>query len=583
MSGRRRWWALSVALGAAVVGASALPAQSVLTLAWEGATPGAIIGHPYGVESSRGPLLLLATEDRGARLYDRRGGVVSLVETGLRRTIGILQEAPDRFLMIPALDSPRPMTRLLVAGTEVYRVGTPLPASAVLHPDAWHVVASGNDLVYSFSRSAVAQGSTVGGRLWSRPLPGAPILAFSHGDRVYAVLDDGRMLVFYGDGRGEPVFHAPEVPVAAVAVPGRRPRMLLLDETGDLSLVRSDLSAGSPGHPTEWRASGYREFQHLRLGRSGESWWVLLWSSDGTVAMVDAAGNERWRGVLSENGLRQVHHAHPWDRLVAVDGQGRAILSDLDGRVRFIQAIPEDMDRSYWVATAGQLVVWNEDWRVMVFSLTGPGGAVPPRPAAPPPAVPAPRRNRGLTSATRALADAVLAGSSREERWELLRRLDGQLDSGELFGRVGELGSVYADLAVEAYRSPLRRSQGVANDFPEIRIAAVSSLSRLGDRESRAVLAQVVRRDPVAAVAAAALDGVARFGVENGGALAAALERFQLGSNRERETLAPAMVAVLEQTGIIGADPGLAQAVATELARAAVPIELRRRAVQAFR
>jgi len=563
-------------------GTGVLMAQDHLELRWEGVTPGAVTLPAWGVEHDGTWLVALATEDRLVRLYGPDGVVVASATTAVRRPAGRLTESPSRWLVLPSPGTGSPVVRLDASGGGVRGVGTNVSVDRLILPGARFVEIDGQGLVYSITASgSIGQASTVGGLLWQRPLPSPPVTALEQDGAVIVAVTDGRFLRFAADGTGDVAFRWPRAPVAVFSASDGRGGLFVLDDAGLLSRVAAD---GTVIWSVESGYDGDRGPAPIvsAAAGTGETRAVIP-IADGGVAAFDDRGRRRWTLRVPGTPIVSVA-ASERGRLLVLDGDNRLLVVDDDGSVRATLQLGRPPAAVSWVAGAGLAIVTYADWTIQAFALVGTGddggeGDSPMRRSG---STGAPHSG-GTGGALRARADAVLAGASRSDRTALVETLVSQRHRAVLYDRVGEARAILGDLLQEAYREPAVRGGRVVNDFPEIRRAAAAELGQYMDRSSRHLLAQAVRLDPDPAVAAVALRAFARYGVDDAGALAAAVGRFRGAADVERRTLAPSIIAVVEDTSIRWTNPEVAQAAVELLARADLSREVRARAAEALR
>ena len=571
-------------------------ASPYLSLVWEEVAPGRVIVQPIGVNTDDGPAVLLITENRRARLLDDHGTEIAETRTGIRDVDAALREGADRLLLVPSSPRGRPAVRLSYVEGRLLTVGRPASAQAVLLPDPRAVALDDQGLVYSVDGGGtIAHASAAGGMLWQRSLPARAVDVFRHRGLVVVASADGRLIAFDGAGDATEIlrWNAPiEVGVSFAPTPsGDDSRILVVDRDGALTLFHGRGESVVPVEPA-WTISRpgpepADRFDPVILPLVGPSdAAVVVPGPDGGMSALSVAGREVWNIRGPGASFITAIAAPPFRGVVASTDDDRLIPIDSRGVVGPSLVLPRRPARVTWLETTGRLVVEYPDWRVQVFSLegtvaedgpdrprTGTRGGRQVSPGRPP---------SGLT-ALDALADSVLSGGSERDRADLLGSLRSRRMEGRLFGRVGAVRRILGALLTETYRAPLVRGTVIANDFPAVRRGAVEELSNYLDVESRRFLADAVRHDPDLAVAAAALEAIARYGVDDVGALSAAVERYERSDGRGRRVLAPALLSHLEDTTIRTTDPRLFERVLSAVVTSDVPREIRRRAADAGR
>lgn len=584
---RSRSWAVAIAVIVAAAGGQVSPAaaQWTVTPAWSDVTPGRVTVEPWGLGSGEDALIAVVTEDRRLRLRNSQGMVVATTRTGLREPTGALREGSDYALLIPPRSSGAPVVRVDLFGASPRVVGQPLSVDSVVAGDARFIVTDGESLIYTVSATGlVTHASSAGGVLWQRRLPTAPTAVVAYRGAVYVALADGRLFRFDGNGTGIELTRLGAPVVAMEGVGTISPALLTVDSAGTLTLLNiaeegsdevsvqwrvpmgADLASGpapaggvSEGAvPTERASRDLAESParhapsvHVAVtpprGRS-EAWSAAVAHPTGGVSVVDSTGDVRAAPLPADGSIDMVRTGRvPSGGFLIVSGRQLLLLSEAG-------AILDEVELSHvpatatWIDGVGQLILTYRDWSLEAWTVEA--GPVDPLPLLREWSRPAPRGQRHQNDvspgALRARAEAVFQGTSRNERSALLSEIQGQRRRAVLFDRVGEARSILRRLVREVLESPQVDEGRVRNDFPEIRRAAVEELGRYLDRTSREVLTDVVRHDPDAQVVAAALFGFARFGIDEAGITAHAVDRFRRADDRDRTVLAPAMIELLE-------------------------------------
>jgi hypothetical protein len=560
--------------------------QLRLELVWDGVTAGAVTLPPWGVGVGEDSRIVIATEDRHVRVVDPTGAEVARTRTGVRRPQAVLDEGSDRFLMVPEAATGRPMVRLHWTGRTLRTVGSLVPTDVLLSEESQDLYLDGGGLVYGVSpRGMVGHGSTVSGLLWDRRLPAQPRAGAVLNGSLHVATRDQRLFRFDTTGTGREVLRT-DVVVAAMG--GSDGRLVLIDEEGNLSLVTTPSAPEAPrDYRLEWTVAVGEPDETIRfdpmvvMGSDGVEPMILAPSRDGGVTAVDTAGRILWRVRFPGNPIESLADGSGTMLVFLLDSEERLVAVDRGGAIRTVLQIDGEPTHLSWVAGAGQLVVTYPDWRIESFGLATPSGVDPlrgsgiSRPAAPPATTP---EEQG--GALRARADGVLAGNSRAERLALIETLASQRSRGALFGRVGEAQEILGEVMLEAFRAPTMGAGRVRNDFPAVRRAAAIELTAYMDRRSRALLSEAIRLDPYYPTVAAALEGFARYGVDDRSVLETANARFRTASAADRGILAPAMVSILEQTAVVELQPRVASETVSLLVQSNVSRELRARAAR---
>lgn len=602
-------WAVVIAVMVAAIGGQGYPvaAQWTVTPAWSDVTPGRVTVEPWGVSPGEDTLIAVVTEDRRLRLRDSRGAVVAATRTGLREPIGVLREGSDYSLLIPPRSNGAPMVRVDLFGASPRVVGQPRSVDSVIAGEARFIVADGESLIYTVSATGlVTHASTAGGVLWRRRLPTAPTAVVAYRGAVYVALADGRLFRFDGNGTGVELvrFGAPVVAMQGVGTVA--PALLTVDGDGALTLL-TIAEEGSDSVSVQWRVpvgadraaepasaartslnvteTPARQDRSARIavtpprGRS-ESWYAAVTDPAGAVAVVDSTGDVRAVPLPAETSIDMVRTGRiPSGGFFVVSGRQLLLLSDT-GVILDEVELSDDPATATWIDGIGQLILTYGDWSIEAWAVAA--GPVEPLPLVSEwsPPVPGGQRHGNAVSpgALSARAEAVFRGTSRSERSALLSEIQGQRRRAVLFDRVGEARSILRRLVRETLESPQVDEGRVRNDFPGIRRAAVEELGRYLDRTSREVLTDVVRHDPDAQVVAAALHAFARFGIDEAGITAHAVERFRRSDDRDRTALAPAMIEFLELTSATQRYPAAAEEALDLLIESNLSRDIRRRA-----
>jgi hypothetical protein len=567
-----------------------------LELAWDGVTAGAVTLPPWGVGTGEDARIAIATEDRHVRFVDAAGVEVSRTRIGMRQPRGILREGGDRFLIVPEATTAQSVVRLHWTGRDLRSVGDLVTAGALLSEGSRDLYLDGGGLVYGVSpRGMVGHASTVSGLLWERRLPAHPTAGAVLAGNLYLATRDRRLFRFDESGTGEEVVRTDELVLAMGS--GAAEKLVLVDGEGDLSLLTVPSNPGTPSNPAgqpgarfEWTISMGEPGETIRFapafvaGVEGGQTMILAPSRDGGVTAVDDAGRTLWRVRFPGNAITTLVDGAGTDVIFLLDSERRLVAVDRRGTVRTVLQLESTPTHVSWAAGARQLVVAYPDWRIEAFVLVA---ATETRPAPPPAATPAP--GTGSTSgpvsggALRARADVVLAGNSRAERLDLVETLASQRSRRVLFGRVGEAREILGEVMLETFRSATMGAGRVRNDFPDVRRVAATELTAYMDRRSRTLLGETVRLDPYYPAVAAALEGFARYGVDDRSVLETVNARFRTATAADRAILAPAMVAILEQTALIDLEPRVTAETVTLLVQSNVSRELRARAARVRR
>lgn len=575
-----------VGVYAGVVG---LSAQARLELRWDGVTSGAVVADPMGLHTRDGGRLLVLTEDRQARLYTAAGNPAGGARTGLRRVAGWL-ETPGAMLLVPVPGRSDALQWLAHADGRLAGGGRLVSVDRALVPDARFVQMDGEGLLYSLDADGmVAHASLVGGVLWERSLPGRPVAALPSGGRVIVPLSSGRVMILDGAGRGRELVDL-QTPLTDGVADSRDPRLVLRGNDGRvMGLALPSGAVEEPRRPEElvrWtrlaEPADRDPVPDMAIHASGSEWQVIYPERDGGVAALDWRGRVVWERRVPGSPIERIVSLAPAPYVALVDRDARIVVLGGDGRLSSTVQLRSRPARVVWSSRTGQLVVTYADWGIEVYDLRfseaeqrslpstqeggpGAGTAVPPQP--------------DPFGALRARADAVLAGSSRAERVDLLDSLRSQRERAVLFGRVGEASSILAEMLSEAYRAPQLRTGRVINDFPDLRRAVVGELALIMDRRSRSALAEAIALDPDPTVVAASLAAWASWG-RTAAIADPALSRFRRADAAGRAILAPALIDVLEFSDLAATDPAAAQALVDQLVRSDVSGELRRRAAR---
>lgn len=602
-------WAVVIAVVVAAIGGQGYPvaAQWTVTPVWSDVTPGRVTVEPWGVSPGEDTLIVVVTEDRRLRLRDSRGAVVAATRTGLREPTGALREGSDYALLIPPRSSGTPMVRVDLFGASPRVVGQPLSVNSVIAGEARFIVTDGESLIYTVSATGmVTHASTAGGVLWQRRLTAAPTAVAAYRGAVYVALADGRLFRFDGNGTGIELAHLGAPVVAMEGVETVAPALLTFDSDGNVTLL-SITEEGSDAVSVQWRvpvgadrasepASAARTSPNVTetpahqdrsariavtppRGRS-KSWYAAVTDPAGAVAVVDSTGDVRAVPLPAEASIDMVCTGRiPSGGFLVVSGRQLLLLSDR-GVILDDVELSHDPATATWIDGIGQLILTYGDWSIEAWTVAA--GPVEPLPLVSEWSPPVPRGQRHgnavFPGALSARAEAVFRGTSRSGRASLLSEIQGQRRRAVLFDRVGEARSILRRLVRETLESPQVDEGRVRNDFPGIRRAAVEELGRYLDRTSREVLTDVVRHDPDAQVVAAALHAFARFGIDEAGITAHAVDRFRRADDRDRAALAPAMIEFLEFTSATLRYPAAAEEALDLLIESNLSRDVRRRA-----
>jgi outer membrane protein assembly factor BamB len=596
--------------------ANPLQTTPVLTVIDSGVTPGMVTVPPVVMNYATGrsrtgavprevAAIVLATEDRRVRLIDPDGTIIATVRTGERYPVAVLPVGTGILRM------------LRKDGVDVL-IGYFGGHATVVHPVAggpgigegpgrgiegdpvaiYHDPEENSYILYSSGQ--IAYRSTGGNTLWSRPLP-APIRGHgSDGTIVYVGLADGRIFAFFPGGRGDLIARVDSAVEDVVIVDdgggnGRR-RFGVLDSNGRVYLLapRRDRDEWS----ILWSADLGERYRGTR-GRFAEGVArdrLAVYAERGPVTMVDLDGHLLWRREPGGEGVRtaafigQQGSGAGDSRLFVVDALGRGHLFSRNGVVESVIHLDGVPDRVVPLDGIDRLFLGYPDWRYDILGFTdesdrdattiesptarfgttsrGDGSAMPQNPGA-----------------LRRYADAVLSADSYQQRRDLLVTLRSRLVGGRLFGELPVMREVLEELSTEAFSDPVLRGGIVQNNFPSVRREAAVLLGELGDRESRRILARIVRNDPDGTVVSAALSATARSGRDDASAVIYGFERFQRATDRDRISLAEGIVVCLESTVPDQREPVLAERrrIAIALAGADIPRSLRDRAIRVLR
>ncbi|MFW5693930.1 MAG: hypothetical protein ACOCYB_02090 [Alkalispirochaeta sp.] len=600
--GRRVVRCAAILLTVTAASGGSVFAQWMLNPVWSDVTPGRVTVEPWGVESGTAGGVVLVTEDRWIRVRDAAGTVVTAARSGLREPVGVLHEGPHHALLIPPGPGGFPLVRVDLFGSSIRRVGRPASGNTVIPADARSVVVDGESLIYSVSPSGlVTHASAAGGILWSRRLPARPTAVTEHRGAVYVALNDGRLFQFDGTGTGEEVLRMAGPIRAMAGTPSRSPALVTLDREGTLTLVDVGGDRGEPAN-VRWEVTAVSAGEEISSGRvdgppteaaqvhvapgrgASESWYAVVTRPGGGAVVIDAGGDVQGELVLPDAAIDEVITGRMPSGGFLVVSQARLMLASPAGTILDQVELRGAPERATWIAAVNQLIVTYPDWSIDAWEVASSLDVVPPLP--PPSARSTESRRRAVHSGTAgsltARAEAVLAGTSRSERSDLLADLVDQRRRAVLFDRVGEARDILRRLVREPWRSAVVQDGSASGsrriDFPGIRRDAVAELGRYMDRSSRDVLTDVVRHDPDYYVVATALRAFASYGVDEAGVTGFAVARFRSADERGRQVLAPAMIDLLELSSVDQRHPHAAEAALDLLIESNLARDIRRRA-----
>lgn len=588
----------------------------VLERLWRRTSPGAITAPPRDVLldvnafswGSAGreeeAFLILASEDRRIRLIDRSGEERGVVRTGVRTPIavsvapGAIVETvtPDGVLRLVLYPGDRGGRTTPVA-VSAQAVGHTLrearrdagfdPDSVVAVPDSrgnWFAVTPPQRISHVSARGAL---------LWERPVPSPITSVAAVADGILAATRDGRVFAFDGSGTGSTVL-SHSAPVHAVAgVPVRSgTAVVLADAEGAVSwYLRRE---GAERFVLQWgfdigerstlvgRDDGPSQAvadNRMRWSTAGLP--IVLRTASGALIALNRSGREAWR--LSVPGSPVTHAVMTGReplRVVAVDSDNRLLLIDESGVIRNAVELDARPVALSWLPRADYAVLVYGDWSVEAFSIADTSF---PEADDLPLARVAPSGVSRL-NALSALADAALSDTTYTARETLLATIAERLAAARLFGSVDAVYEILAELASESYRTPVRRSSAITNDFPGVRAGALALLRDLGDREAVRVAHEAVRWDPDARVVATAIGVIAARGIDEQMTRSVLLRRFAAASASERTILASAIVDFLAAVPPRSAgEAAIHRDLALAVSQAAIPRELREAALRALR
>ncbi len=565
-----------------------LPAQWVLTPLWSDVTPGRITVEPWGTMSrpnaSEAPDagIVIATEDRWIRRRNAAGDVAAAARIGLRRSAGVLHEAPHHALLIPDRSGSAPFVRIDHAGGALQTVGHPVAHNAVIPEDARFVAVDGESLIYSVSASGlITHASASSGILWQRRLPVAPTAVAEYRGAVYVALTDGRIFRFDGNGTGIELLRLGAPAVAMRGVATASAKLVVLDRTGAVTLI--DIADDqSNGASVRWRTAvsleedlGTPFLEVAPPQEPSESWYAVVARPAGGITVVNSEGALLGSSILDGAAIDDVLAERLPSGGFLVVSEAQLILVSASGSVMSHVALRGIPRWTTWISATNQLIVAYADWRIEAWTVAPALDEVQPvRPrwSAPPP--PARRAVNAIRSgALTARAEAVLAGTARAERRALIEEIVDQRRRAVLFDRVGEARTILRRLVREPLETAAER-----RDFPEIRRMAAAELGRYMDRTSRSVLTEVVRYDPDYEVVATALRAFAAYGVDETGITEYAVARFQGADDRGRSVMGSALIELLELTSAARRHPAAIEAALDLLIESNLSRDIRRRA-----
>gem|GEM_PF-5625981 len=531
--------------------------------------PGAITAAPVLLPQERDePLVLIATEDRYLRTFATDGTEVRKVNLGFRATALFIDE--DKSII--AVSSSGRVHRITPAGQTVQRLPSVFPGDR-REEAAFSLDGAGNLRVRSSQR--IDAFSPIGTPIWSTSFP-APIRSSVQvsGSEVYG-LENGRLLRIDDGAIG-----------SSITVIGTE--ISVLARAGDDSFVSGDTS----GRISLINTAGVIAWSYdtggvVRRIQTGDRFFAVIAPAGGatpdTILVLGSTGS--LENTIVPAGGRIVFSAAVGNRIATLSDAGVLTVSDYSGIIaetRISGSPPVGM----YATGENTLIVSHENWLLEFFRLDGE--RVTSRPdealrdenrgtARGRAADPVPTGGSGPFVLT---SDAILSEPGVVGRNRLLATIEERITSAALFGSLDSVRSVLVTLAQEVYRDPIYSGSAVVNDYPAIRMAAVTLLGKILDSPSRRALATVATRDPDHAVAAAAFTALGAYGFDPESRLAeSALRRFSEADTAGKRTLSEsvARIAALPGAGTTGLE------LLNALTRAPIPRDLRERAMRLYR
>lgn len=586
-----------------------------IALQYDGVGAGAITGGPLEFTYWDGSRelemkigMVVSTEDRRIRLFDREGGVIDSYRTGLRDPLvfDLLPIGFDReerythLIRTVDVDGASGVVsfygdRFRGARSENSTVETWYRSSGTI--DRRNAIAGYRDPLensYILSRPGTIHYISANGYLlWSRSLPAPIRRTFSDATTVYVALSDGRLYAFYGEGEGSMVYRSDD-PIQDIAVlrDENADFLVVLTAAGRLVRLNRSREGGDPriGLIEGWSrdVSADLRTETIHFSQPQLTGQIVLFGEGREIVVYDANGHIRWEREIPGTGFLDVVSIPGFEGVVGVTRDARIVAFDAMGESIGVVQLSDSPTKVTALPRLRQVVVEYPNWEYEVFSLDAVDG--PPQDEggsgrsytdeiAVFPSVSIRRIGEG-ESALERYADAVLSGVSQSDRHKLLDSIEDRLSSHELFGSVSETKTTLYRIAQESYGGPRIVGGVVQNNFPEVRKRAVELLGYFGDRSTRRMFASIVRYDPEPHVVSTALNSARNTGFDDAGVADWAYERFKTASPPEQSELAEALVTFLAAIVPINEEQSeRLRRIALEIAAADLPGEIREEAL----